>query len=314
MPHADRLTGEFDYIDWVRRQTHTTAATLIGIGDDAAALRPTPGRDLLVTTDMILEGVHFDLGRASPRLVGRKAMAVNLSDIAAMAGVPVAAVVSVGLPRGMTRANAEQVYAGLRELADQFNVALVGGDTNASPSGLVICVTLIGETTRLGPVRRSGAKPGDWVMATGSFGGSILGAHLEFTPRVREALVLHERYDAHAMIDVSDGLAADLGHIATESRCGAAIETAAVPISDAARLLATEAARQPLELALHDGEDFELLFTLSPDAGQRLIAEQPLGVPVSRLGEMVAEQGLWLADASGARRPLEPRGYDHFRS
>ncbi len=313
MSHADRLTAEFAYIDWIRKQTHTTAATIIGIGDDAAAIRPQPGRDLLVTTDMILEAVHFDLTHTSPRLVGRKAMAVNLSDIAAMAGIPVAAVVSVGLPRGMSRTDAEQVYTGLRDLADPFNVALVGGDTNASPGGLVICVTLIGETTPLGPVPRCGAKAGDWIMATGSFGGSILGKHLEFTPRVREALVLHERYGVHAMIDVSDGLAADLGHIAAESRCGATIEAAAVPISDAARSLATDSA-SPLEHALHDGEDFELLFTLSPDAARRLTADQPLSVPVSRIGEMVAEQGLWLIDPSGARRPLEPRGYDHFRS
>jgi thiamine-monophosphate kinase len=313
MSHADRLTGEFAYIDWIRKQTRTTAATIIGIGDDAAALRPAPGRDVLVTTDMIIEGIHFDLARMAPRAVGRKAMAVNLSDIAAMAGVPVAAVASVGLPRTISRTDAEQLYVGLRELADQFNVALVGGDTNASPHGLVVCVTLVGETTPLGAVRRSGARPGDWVMATGAFGGSILGRHLEFTPRVREALMLHERYDAHAMIDVSDGLAADLGHIADESRCGAMIEAAAVPISDAARSLATDKA-SPLEHALHDGEDFELLFTLDPGAARRLIADQPLGVAVSRLGEIVTERGLWVVNSSGARRPLEPRGYDHFRS
>src|SRR5436309_12077407 len=201
--------SEFAYIDWLRRRTPADPRVLMGPGDDTAVLRWTAGAPCLVTTDMLLEGSCFRLAEAGPRQVGRKAMAVNLSDIAAMAGRPVAAVVSVGLPRQGGRALAEELYLGLRDVADAFDTALVGGDTNSWEGPLVISVTLFGEATSRGPVTRSGARPGDWLLVTGPLGGSILGKHLDFTPRVREALQLHAAADLHAMIDVSDGLAAD---------------------------------------------------------------------------------------------------------
>ena len=182
-----------------------------------------PWRAVLVTTDMLLEGSCFVLAEAGPRRVGRKAMAVNLSDVAAMAGRPMAAVVSVGLARDGGRSLAEDLYRGLREMADEFDTAIVGGDTNSWDGPLAISVTLFGEPTGRGPVTRSGARPGDWLLCTGTFGGSIRGHHLDFTPRVREALRLHEVADLHAMIDVSDGLAADVWHICTESRVGAVL-------------------------------------------------------------------------------------------
>src|SRR5262249_22507067 len=150
--------------------------------------------------------------------------------IAAMAGRPVAAVVSVGLPRQGGRELAEELYRGLREVADAFDTALVGGDTNSWDGPLVIAVTLIGEATARGPVRRSGARPGDWLLVTGPLGGSILGKHLAFTPRVREALALHAAADLHAMIDISDGLAADLHHICRESGCGAVLRAESIPL------------------------------------------------------------------------------------
>src|SRR5215210_5985857 len=152
------LTGEFAYIDWLRQRTPTDPRVLVGPGDDTAALRLTPGAACLVTTDMLLEGSCFVLAEAGPRRVGRKAMAVNLSDIAAMAGRPLAAVVSVGLPRQGGRNLAEELYLGLREAADAFDVAVVGGDTNSWDGPLVIAVTLLGEPTPRGPVRRSGAR------------------------------------------------------------------------------------------------------------------------------------------------------------
>src|SRR5256885_113459 len=176
--------GEFAYIDWLRRQTPADPRVLIGPGDDAAALGLTPGVPCLVTTDMLLEGSCFVLAEAGPRLVGRKAMAVNLSDMAAMAGRPVAAFVSVGLPRRGGRALAEELYHGLREMADAFQTPLPGGDTNSWDGPLAISVTLLGEPTGRGPVRRSGARPGDWLFVTGPLGGSIAGHHLMFTPRV----------------------------------------------------------------------------------------------------------------------------------
>src|SRR5262249_45919156 len=170
-----------------------------------------------------------------PRLVGRKAMAVNLSDIAAMAGRPVGAVVSVGLPRQGGRGLAEELFYGLREMADAFKTAIVGGGTNSWGGALVIPVTIPGQSTGRGPVTRSGARPGDWLLVTGPLGGSIRGKHLTFTPRVREALQLHAAADLHAMIDISDGLAADVNHICEESHCGAVLDAEALPIADAAR-------------------------------------------------------------------------------
>jgi thiamine-monophosphate kinase len=282
---------------------------LLGPGDDTAALRVHGDRPLLVTTDMLLEGSCFLLegpGAATPRQVGRKAMAVNLSDVAAMAGRPFAAVVSVGLPRRGGRALAEEVYLGLREVADQFATAVVGGDTNTWQGPLVLSVTLLGEATERGPVRRAGARPGDWLLVTGPLGGSILGKHLDFTPRVREALELHARADLHAMIDVSDGLAADVNHLCEESGCGAVLRAESVPIAPAA----LGNGRSPLEHALGDGEDFELVFALAADDARKLLAEQPVaGIRLSHVGECVAA-GLWLEEA-GRRRPLEPSGYVH---
>jgi thiamine-monophosphate kinase len=302
------MAGEFAYIDWVRRQTQPDGRVLIGPGDDTAGLRLAAGLPCLVTTDMLLEGSCFRLAEAGPRRVGRKAMAVNLSDIAAMAGRPVAAVVSVGLPRQGRRALAEELYRGLREVADDFDTALVGGDTNSWDGPLVISVTLLGEATVRGPVRRSGARPGDWLLVTGPFGGSIRGKHLEFTPRVREALRLHEVADLHAMIDVSDGLAADVNHLCEESRCGAVLRSEAIPIATAAQSM--NDGRSALEHALGDGEDFELVFAVAPDDGRALLETQPVpGVTLVRIGECV-EQGLWLEEG-GARRPLEPHGYVH---
>src|SRR4051812_42746829 len=193
-------TGEFAYIDWLRRRTPAVAGVLVGPGDDTAVLRP-PTRPLLVTTDMLLEGSCFLLAEAGPVRVGRKAIAVNLSDIAAMAGIPTAAVVSVGLPRAGGVELAEQLYAGMREMADRFSVPIVGGDTNSWDGPLAISITMLGEATGRGPVLRSGAKIGDSILGTGPLGGSILGHHLDFTPRVGEAVRLHHAVELHAMID-----------------------------------------------------------------------------------------------------------------
>jgi thiamine-monophosphate kinase len=301
-------THEFAYIRWLRGQIPADPRVLLGPGDDAAALRLDPDAPLLVTTDMLLEGSCFRLAEAGGRLVGRKAMAVNLSDIAAMAGKPVAAVVSVGLPRQGGRALAEELFVGLRDMAAAFDTAVVGGDTNSWEGPLVISVTLLGQATPRGPVTRSGARSGDWLLVTGPLGGSIRGKHLTFTPRVREALALHAAADLHAMIDISDGLAADVNHICEESRCGAVLRAGAIPVSPAA--LEMKDGLSPLEHALSDGEDFELVFGVPEPEGRRLLETQPVpGITLAHIGECVA-QGLWLEEGQG-RRPLEPRGYVH---
>jgi thiamine-monophosphate kinase len=300
--------GEFAYIRWLRARTPPDPRVPIGPGDDTAALRLTGDRPTLVTTDMLLEGSCFRLAEAGPRRVGRKAMAVNLSDVAAMAGIPVAAVAAVGLPRAGGRALAEELYRGLREVADAFDTPLVGGDTNSWDGPLVISVTVIGQATGRAPVTRGGAKPGDWLFVTGPVGGSILGKHLDFTPRVREALALHEHAGLHAMIDVSDGLAADLHHVCEESGCGAVLRAESVPLTPEASRL--DDGRTPLEHGLSDGEDFELVFAVSPADGARLLRDQPVpGVTLSHIGECV-EAGFWLEEG-GRRRELEPRGYVH---
>ena len=303
------MPGEFDYISWLRTQTPPDPRVAVGPGDDAAVLRP-PTRPPLVTVDMLMDGTDFILSECGPRAAGRKAMAVNLSDIAAMAGVPTAAVVSVALPGEGGRPLAEALYRGLRDVADAFNVPLVGGDTNSWAGRLVISVTVLGEATARGPVLRSGARPGDWVMVTGPLGGSITGHHLSFTPRVREALRLHEVAELHAMADVSDGLAADLNHILEASRCGAVLGAEAVPVTAAAVELSRETGKTPLDHALGDGEDFELVFTVAPADGERLVREQPVpGITLAKVGECV-DAGLWLEEG-GVRRPLEPRGWVH---
>jgi thiamine-monophosphate kinase len=301
-------TGEFAYIDWLRGQTPADPRILLGPGDDAAALRFSADTVCLVTTDMLMDGTCFRLAEAGPRRVGRKAMAVNLSDIAAMAGRPVAAVVSVALPQQGGRALAEQLYIGLRELADEYHTAIIGGDTNSWNGPLVISVTLLGEATGRGPVRRSGARPGDWLLVTGALGGSICGKHLTFRPRVQEALQLHALVDLHAMIDISDGLAADVGHLLTESHCGAVLRAEAIPLTSDAR--AINDGRTALEHGLSDGEDFELVLALSPTDALQLLQSQPIpGIQLTHIGECV-DQELWLEE-NGRRRALEARGYLH---
>ena len=306
---TEESRGELAFIDWLRRRTPTARRVLIGPGDDAALLDWSPGAGLIATTDMLLDGSCFVLAEAGPRRVGRKAMSVNLSDIAAMAARPVAALASVGLPRRGGRTLAEELYQGMREIADAFDTPIVGGDTNSWDGPLVINVTLLGEATPRGAVRRNRARPGDWLMVTGPLGGSILGKHLDFTPRIREALQLHEAVPLHAMIDVSDGLAADVNHVCEESGCGAVLYAEMIPITDAARGM--NDGRSALEHSLGDGEDFELVFAVAAEDGRRLVETQPVpGLTLVKIGEWVAERGLWIEE-KGLRRPLPPSGYVH---
>ncbi|MBM3993159.1 MAG: thiamine-monophosphate kinase [Planctomycetes bacterium] len=302
--------GEFDYIAWLRRNTADSRSVIVGPGDDCAVLAASGPEPWLVTTDMLLEGSHFVLAEAGARRVGHKAMAVNLSDVAAMGGTPVAAFVSLGLPRRPdAEILAEELYRGMRDIADRFGTAIAGGDTNSWPGSLVINVTLLGRAGPQGPVLRRGAKPGDWLMVTGDLGGSIQGKHLDFTPRIAEALELQRHANIHAMIDISDGLSADAFHICEESRCGLVLFAEGVPISAAALNMAD--GRSPLEHALSDGEDFELAFAVGPEEGEQLLKSQPIKpTPLSHVGVFVEESSLFLEEA-GMRRPIEPRGYVH---
>jgi thiamine-monophosphate kinase len=241
-------------------------------------------------------------------------LAINLSDLAAMAAQPLAAVIAVNLPRQGGQRLAKELYEGMLPLAEQFHVAIAGGDTNSWDGPLVISVTALGEATVKGALCRRGAQPGDRIMVTGSFGGSLVGRHLDFQPRVAEALLLNQRYPLHAGIDCSDGLTLDLWHLCEESRCGAAVEIDRVPVAPAAKELSEQRndGISPLEHALSDGEDFELILAVPQKAAQQMLADQPLdGVPLTDIGEFITEQNLFRRHADGTAQPLEPRGYQH---
>ena len=304
---------ESELINYLRTRLPPHPLLRLGPGDDAAVLRLAAGNECVLTVDTLTDHVDFELAEVDPRRVGHKCLAANLSDLAAMASRPLAGVVALVLPnrRGMELAVA--LYEGLLPLAERFGLAIAGGDTNSWDGPLVVSITLLGEVSEHGPLRRGGARPGDRIVVTGSFGGSILGRHLDFEPRVAEALLLAEAYELHAGIDVSDGLSIDLAHLARESGCGATVEIEAVPVAeDACRLVDRLAdGSTPLEHALSDGEDFELILAVPPREADRMLAEQPLDVRLTSIGRFVREPGLWQQDTQGKRAPLVPRGYQH---
>jgi thiamine-monophosphate kinase len=304
---------ERELIRWLRERLPSHTLLRLGLGDDAAILNMAGVGECVVTVDMLMDGVDFELAKIDPRRAGHKALAANLSDLAAMAARPLAGVVALALPRNGGRELAVALYEGMLPLAERYGLAIAGGDTNSWDASLAISITLLGTVTEQGALRRSGAKPGDRILVTGSFGGSILGKHLDFEPRVNEALLLNKRYDLHAGIDVSDGLSLDLAHILEESGCGAAVNTASIPISPDAKHIAEQCCdgSTALDHALSDGEDFELILAVPPQEAQRMLAERPLGVPLTDIGEFVAEPGLWQVDQTGIRQPLTPKGWEH---
>lgn len=304
---------EPELIQHLRESLPSSSRLRIGLGDDAAILDWHDRDDLVVTTDLISDEVDFLLGEVDPRRVGRKALAINLSDLAAMAAEPIAAVVSLLLPRqpphGDTLQLAIKLYEGMLPLAEQFNCVLAGGDTNSWNGPLAISVTAFGACGDGVPLLRRGAAVGDVVLVTGRLGGSILGHHFDFTPRVREARHLAQAGLARVGMDISDGLLLDLSRLLQESQVAAVVDLPAVPISEAARQLAAQTGKTPLEHALSDGEDFELLLVAPPAAAAELVAGGLLGTPVTAIGSILAGEGIW-ADHGGGKR-LEPQGFLH---
>ncbi len=300
---------ENDFVRRLRARLGTHAAVPLGIGDDAASVHT--GEETLVTVDLLCEGTHFRLGEATPEQIGRKALAVSLSDIAAMAGVPLAVFVAFTAPADGGLSLVEGLYQGMIPLAEEFNTAIAGGDTNSWDGPLVISTTVLGKVHPRGKLTRHHARPGDVLLVTGSLGGSLAGHHLSFVPRVREAQRLHEGYELSAGMDLSDGLLVDLGRLIEASGVGAALDLEAIPISEAAWRHAGRHNRQgALEAALGDGEDFELLLCAAPGEAARMLSEQPLEIPLTQIGTIVAEPGLWLTAPEGRQR-LEVRGWQH---
>jgi thiamine-monophosphate kinase len=307
---------EFDLIHLLTRSLPTNKSVVVGAGDDCAVLDlGLPDRLLLFKTDAVVEGIHFTAA-TPPEKIGHKALGRCLSDIAAMAGTPTAALVTLGLPRKFDAGFIEAIYAGMNALARRHEVAIVGGETTTNPERILISVALLGTAPRGKAVLRSGAEAGDAIFVTGELGGSLAGKHLEFEPRLVEARWLARHFSLHAMMDISDGLAGDLPHLLKASRVGAELLSAAIPISREARRAAkTESpAKPPLLAALIDGEDFELLFTVaSRDAVPVLDAwkkEFPK-VALSCIGKITAAEGINIRDKQGVR-PLTAHGYVHF--
>lgn len=306
---------EAEFLAWLRGRLPPHPRLLLGPGDDAAILELSRRDGCVITTDLLTDGVDFilDPSQATIARIGRKALAVNLSDLAAMAARPVAAVIALALPRTGALELARQLYAGLLPLAEEFETAIAGGDTNTWDGPLVISVTAIGETTERGPLLRRGARPGDAILVTGELGGSILGKQFDFVPRVREALAWHARFELHAGTDISDGLLKDLAHVAEESGCAAELDLDAIPVSQAAERLTAQQAdgRSALDHALADGEDFELILATPPATAEEMLAATNLGIRLTRIGRFVAGEGLWSAGTDGGCARLAPRGYEH---
>ncbi|MBU0679617.1 MAG: thiamine-phosphate kinase [Verrucomicrobia bacterium] len=303
--------GELRTIERLAKLLPGRSDVVLGVGDDTAIVEVgSEGRQLLLTTDPLIEGVHF-LPDAPPELIGRKAAGRVLSDFAAMGGEPLWLLVDVVAPGEMEADRLEGVYKGLCELAEKYASALVGGDVAKGPV-FELHVFGVGEVPRNSAVRRSGARVGDAIYVTGELGGSLLGRHLEFEPRIEEAMWLRENSWPTAMIDVSDGLATDLRHICDASGVGAEIVLESVPVSESAKKMSDE--KSSLHHAMTDGEDFELLFTV-PASKRSLFEsawEDTFDLPCSRIG-VITDAGMTCIDATG-RRPLDEKGYEHFGS
>ncbi len=309
------------------------ARTVLGIGDDAGVVKVDGNKLLIVTTDMLIEGTHFIWGKILPRDLGYKSLAANLSDIAAMGGKPLHAVVALGLPDNLRVEEVDGFYEGIEELALKYEVDILGGDITSSPSGLVVGLTVLGEVDPANLVTQSGAKDGDLIAVTGSLGASAAGLalilndlreisrrvrqmalqkHLRPQPRVEVGQALAATRKVHAMKDISDGLAKELNTMAAASGKMFLIRAEDIPLSPATLEIAPLIGEDPLSMALKGGEDYELVFTF--DGKERNLIEktcQDLGVPVHVIGEVMPGKGVFIENA-GIRTKLAPGGYSHF--
>jgi thiamine-monophosphate kinase len=310
--------NEKSLIERIRRAAGTRSQRAgRGIGNDCAVLSLPRGHEALITTDFSLEDIHFRREWHPPDSVGHRCLARGLSDIAAMGGIPRAAFLSLALPADLPQSWVDKFIAGLLKLAAQFSIPLAGGDTAQSPSGILADIVVLGSVPTGQAILRSGAQPGDFLYVTGTLGSAVAALnqlragkklrprshpkHFYPEPRVAVGQFLRERKLAPAMIDISDGLSTDLGHICEESGTGAVVYAAALP--------AAAAGKDGLTLALHGGDEYELLFSARPEYR---IPKQIAGVPVTRIGEILSGKQMTLANADGQMQPLKPAGWEHF--
>jgi thiamine-monophosphate kinase len=339
--------GEFDFIKRLRQRvnssTHSSQSTeslIVGIGDDAAVFRATAGKDQVIATDLLVEDVDFRRTTVPPFFLGHKALAVSLSDISAMGARPRWSLISLGVPEDVWQSEfTTKFYEGLFQLAQQYDVQLIGGDTSRTTEQIVIDSIVVGECSADSAIKRSGARPGDQIFLTGTLGGSgaglrliergahladqnfslaetkvldhVLLRHLRPEPRVGWGIVLGQERFPTAMIDISDGLSSDLNHLCEDSGVGALIHSSLIPIDEQVIELCGRRALDPLQLALHGGEDFELLFTVRPDVIPKL-PRRVDGVEITKIGEVV-ESSAGVKISEGSRIwELKPGGWKHF--
>jgi thiamine-monophosphate kinase len=309
---------------------------VIGVGDDAAVVDPRP-HPAVLTTDMLVEGVHFDIGATSPQDLGHRSVTVNVSDIAAMGGSPRFGLASVAVSPKLEASWVMELYGGMRQAANEYGMSMVGGDTSRSDRA-VLSVTVIGEVGFGRAVSRAGARPGDVLVVTGTLGGSAGGLWVARAKHDRQSealssewgralVALHERpvarvgegqtlaaSGATAMIDLSDGLALDLSRLCEESGVGARLRLEDVPVTDGLLQLESLAGTEPLDLALHGGEDYELLATLPAEAVEpaRAALKERFGTSLTEIGEITLGRDLVAVGDDGSEDPLEPKGWDHF--
>lgn len=300
---------EFALINQLKSSCPPDTRLNLGIGDDCALLPQNNQYESVFTTDMLLDGVHFRTEHDSLERIARKSLAVNISDIAAMAATPLTAFISLAIPRSWSSQQAQALFRELANAASHFEISIAGGDTNTWNHPLAINVLLYGSVPAGQAILRSGSQIGDLICVSGPLGGSILEKQFSFQPRVKEAQWLRQNAAIHAMIDISDGLLADLGHLLEARHLGAELFCEKIPISPAASSLPDQLS--PLEHALADGEDFELLWTVSRQDYDRLmqLPERPLDI--FSIGSIIEESGCFLVDAHGTRTQRECRGFEH---
>jgi thiamine-monophosphate kinase len=323
--------GERALIARIKARVSMPSWVVIGPGDDAAVIQPERGTYDVVTTDALVEGVHFDRRFVPADAIGHRALAVNLSDLAAMGALPRAALLSLSLPSSLDVADFEQLVDGVLAVAASHGVTLIGGNITQTPGPLTVDITAIGTVRPRKVLTRSGARPGDWVYVTGSLGEAAIGLqrlqagpqagvdpcvvrYLRPEPRVRAGMLLGRNRAASSCMDVSDGLADCARQVAEASGVGITLEGATIPISAEVREAQTRRERDPLEPALSGGDDYELFFTVRPAHRGRLrmVCQQVGDLPITRIGVVTKGRELLVRDDSGTR-PL-PAGYEHFTS